>query len=363
MKKVYINGYFTCEHINGVPRYAMEIVKRLDQYFKPGEAELVIPQNAKNIPKLKNIRICTWQDRGHKKELRGPMWGLFVYGPYVNKKCGLNVNLSNRGEWVKGSLTALHDVISLRNDRYESALSKKEELIVKRKQFLNKVWFLSKVFIKKYTAKKIVTVSEFSKKEICEKFKLDSANIEVIGNGWEHIGDIEERKECFDEKIIPGEYFFFIGNLYPHKNLKWIFEEAKKMPNETFVIAGKMPYSITNSMQSSNNIIFLGYISDEYMKYLMKNSKALLFPSYIEGFGIPPLEMIAMGGKAIVADIPVMREIYKDSVYYINPNCGNVDLNMLLNGEEKSGSNILEYHNWSKSAENWFRLIDIERRN
>lgn len=361
MKKVYINGYFTCEHMNGVPRYAMEIVKRLDQYFKPGEAELVIPPNANNVPSLKNIEICTWQDRGGKKESVSPMWGLLTYGPYVRKNKGLNVNFSNRAEWVQGSITALHDTISLKNYKYEFKLSLKEKINIYKVQFINKLWFRNKIFIKKHTAKKVVTVSEFSKEELCREFGFDSNCVSVIGNGWEHINNIIEKDECLDKRIVDGNYYFFIGNLYPHKNLKWIFDEAKRLPDENFVIAGKLPYSLVSTLRNMKNIIFLGYISDEYMKYLMANCKALLFPSFIEGFGIPPLEALALGSKAIISDIPVMHEIYEESAYYIDPNNGTIDLNELLNSEKKENQNTLRKHSWDIAAMQWFKLIEEER--
>lgn len=360
MKKVYINGYFTKEHINGVPRYAMEIVKRLDQYFKPGEAELVIPPNATNIPNLVNINICKWEDRGKKREINGLLWGNISYALYVRRKQGVNVNFSNRAEWIKGSITALHDIISLENNKYDFI---KDNLNVKLKRAINRIWFLSKIFIKKCTAETLVTVSEYSKQDICSRIGFDTEKVSVIGNGWEHVISIEERNEQLDTRIVAKQFYFFIGNINPHKNIKWIIEEAQMMPNEYFVIAGKIPKEITEEVKvTRSNIIFLGYISDAYMKYLMINCKALLFPSYVEGFGIPPLEELALGGKVIVSDIPVMHEIYGDSVYYINPNKGNVDLNRLIINPVESAEKVLDAHNWDMSARKWFKLIDDARK-
>jgi len=340
----------------------MEIVKRLDRYFKPGEAELVVPPNANNIPNLENIEICTWQDRGKKRESITPMWGLLTYGPYVRKNKGVNVNFSNRAEWVQGSITAIHDTISLKKYSYKFKLSLKEKIHINKIQFINKLWFRNKIFIKKHTAKKIVTVSEFSKDELCQEFGFDSDCISVIGNGWEHINNIIEKNESLDKRIVAGQYYFFIGNLYPHKNLRWIFDEAKKLPDENFVIAGKLPYSILNSLRNMQNIIFLGHISDAYMKYLMANCKALLFPSLIEGFGIPPLEALALGSKIIISDIPVMHEIYGESAYYIDPNDGTINLSELLKREKKENKEILNKHSWDISAKQWFKLIEEERR-
>ncbi len=360
MKTVYINGYFTKERIYGVPRYAMEIVKRIDQYFKPGEAILVVPRNANKVPRLSNIEICTWEDRGRKREVSGPIWGLFVYGSYVRKRKGLNVNLTNRAEWVQDSITTIHDTILLQNYKYPFHFSFKERIKVKFGQFIDKIWYKSKIFIKECTAQKLVTVSEFSKAELCGNFHFKSKNVAVIGNGWEHINNIEERDEQADSRIIEKNYFFFIAKLNPHKNLQWVLEEAEIM-KEYFVIAGRLPDNIVDGLKEKKNIIYLGHISDSYMKYLLKNCKALLYPSYIEGFGIPPLEALALGSKAIVSDIPVMHEIYADSVYYIDADRGNIDLNEVLSMRIDSAEKILSVYSWEKAAKQWFDLIDSAR--
>lgn len=365
MKKVYINGYFTKEHINGVPRYATEIVRRMDKYFKLGEAELVIPPNANNVPKLNNINIHILEIKGKRKKFEGPLWGIFAYGPYVKSQKGINVNLSNRIEFVNDSITTLHDTIQLHKENYHYIfkLSRKESMKAKLEQFENRIWYKAKVFIKACTASNIVTVSNFSKTEICKNIKFDSKNVRVIGNGWEHIMDISECDEHMDDRIIKNKFFFFIGNLHPHKNLKWIFDEAELMQNEYFVIAGKLPYSISGTLQKERkNIIFLGHISDGYMKYLIMNCKALLYPSFIEGFGIPPMEALALGTKAIVSDIPVMHEIYGNSVYYINPKKGNVNLNKLLSNQVDDADKVLEKYTWEKSAKEMFTLIDTVRK-
>lgn len=355
MKKVYINGYFTKEHMNGAPRYAMEIVKRLDNYFKPGEAELVIPFGATNIPPVKNIKICSWEDRGRKREINGQLWGDLSYGPYVRKKHGLSINMTNRAEWVRDSLTMLHDTISLESSKYKFI---KDNFRLKIFRILNFIWYRHKVFVKKHTAYTIVTVSDCAKSEICSRLGFDADKVRVIGNGWEHLNDIAEKDEQLNYKIKTNQFYFFVGNIKPHKNIQWILEEAKTMPNEYFVIAGKIPDEIVGLIKEKNhNILFLPHISDGYMKWLMMHCKALLFPSRLEGFGLPPLEALALGTKAIVADIPVMHEIYDDCVYYINPDNGSYDLNALIKEPVGNVAKILEKHSWDKSAKEWIALI------
>jgi len=359
MKKIYFNGYFTREHINGVPRYCYEIIKRLDVYFKPGEAELVIPRNAVHVPDLKNISICSWNDRGCHREIDNALWSLIVFGPYVNRKNGFCVNLSNWPEWVNQSITCLHDDISLRKYDFNFKISTREKVRFQIRRFFNKIWFYVKIFVKKRTTSIIVTVSEQMKDELSKKYRIPTEKMYVIGNGWEHIESISECNEQMDSRIKKGEYYFYIGNIMPHKNLKWIFEEAKNMPGSLFVISGKLPGKLADVFQKDNkNIIFTGYISDGYMKYLMRNCKALLFPSYIEGFGIPPLEALALGSQAIVADIPVMHEIYGKCVHYIDPEVGTLDLDQILEEETYGRKDILQKYSWLKSADKWFLLID-----
>ncbi|MBQ6514423.1 MAG: glycosyltransferase [Clostridia bacterium] len=356
--RICINGYFTSEPINGVPRYCAEIIRRLDAMLPECVAELVVPEGAEHIPELQHIHVTTREERGNKKEMKGPLWGTVVYGPYVRKKKALNVNLSNRAEWVNGSLTCLHDVISLRNDAYDLPLPEDYLKKVQKKWKINRWWFLFKIFVKRHTAGTVVTVSEASAEALEAQAGIEKERIKVIGGGWEHVRAQEEADEQADPRLTGGNYYFFIGNLYPHKNLKWIMDEAKANPNSVFAVAGKMPFDIAEDLGLNlPNMLFLGYISDAYMKWLMAHAKALLFPSRAEGFGIPPLEALSLGTPAIVSDIPVLREIYGNTVHYIDPDDGTADLDALLKEPTEDAAGVLEQYSWDRSAEKWFELI------
>ncbi len=354
---ICINGYFTAEPINGVPRYAAEIVRRLDGMLPDGLAEIVVPKGAEHIPELKHIHVTTWEERGSRKEMSGPLWGTVVYGPYVRRKHALNVNLSNRAEWVNGSLTALHDAISLRNDAYDLPLPESYLKKVRKAWKINRWWFLFKIFVKRHTADTVVTVSEASKAELAEKAGIEPERIRVIGGGWEHVLAQEEKDEQHPG-LEAGKYYFFIGNLYPHKNLKWIMDAAAANPDSVFAVAGKMPFDIAADLgMNLPNVLFLGYISDAYMKWLMAHAKALLFPSRAEGFGIPPLEALSLGTPAIVSDIPVLREIYGNTVHYIDPDKGNIDLDELLKEPAEDAAGVLKHYSWDRSARLWYGMI------
>ena len=325
-----------------------------------GAAEIVVPRGAEHIPELKHIHVTTWEERGSKKEIGGPLWGTVVYGPYARKKKALNVNLSNRAEWVNGPLTGLHDTSSLRNDRYDLPLPEDYLKKVKKQWKINRWWFLFKIFVKRHTADTVLTLTEASRKELTEKAGIEGERIRIIGCGWEHIQAQDEKDEQQDLRLTEGNYYFFIGNLYPHKNLKWIMDEAAANPDSVFAVAGKMPFDIAGDLGLElKNVVFPGYISDAYMKWLTGHAKALLFPSRAEGFGIPPLEALALGTPAIVSDIPVLREIYGNTVRYIDPDDGTADLDALLKEPVEDPAGALEKYSWDRAAEQWFELIRV----
>lgn len=362
-RTVYINGYFTKEHINGVPRYAFEIIQRLDAYFMPGEAILVVPKDANNIPKLQNISVCKWEDRGRKKESNSVLWGEITYKNYISNKNCLNVNFTNRGENYANSITTLHDLILL--DKYEFAFDLSFILRIRYEvhEIIDRIWMYHKLNMKKKYALKLVTVSETSRCIISQKLHIPIEKICVIGNGWEHILDIESKDERADQRIRKKGFYFSIGNIKSHKNFQWILEEARILSEETFVIAGKIPHNIAKAVRCDlPNVVLLGYVSDEYMKFLMEHSKGLLFPSLNEGFGIPPLEAMALGTPVAVSDIPVMHEIFEDSVGYFNPYKSYDNLTQIFKMANKASiSRVLKKHSWERESQKWYQLINENR--
>ena len=89
----------------------------------------------------------------------------------------------------------------------------------------------------------------------------------------------------------------------------------------------------------------------------MKNAKAFIQPSKYEGFGIPPLEALACNAKVIVSDIPVFHEIYGESVYYIDPDQYDVDLNELLMKKIQDNRAVLQKYTWKNAAKAWYKLL------
>lgn len=127
---------------------------------------------------------------------------------------------------------------------------------------------------------------------------------------------------------MKADYFVYTGNAYPHKNLERLVQ-AMVLLNQRVSVSLKISSSRGIFTERLENIIkknnateyvqLLGYVPDDKIKDLYKNSIGFVFPTLSEGFGLPPKEAIEAGTLAVVSDIPVLKEIYEDSVTYFDP--------------------------------------------
>ncbi len=158
-----------------------------------------------------------------------------------------------------------------------------------------------------------------------------------------------------------------MSSLGKNKNFRWILEVARRNPDKTFAIAGNndlKKYGDTFAQNESSgtntqltNVHYLGYVSDDEAKLLMKNCRAFIFPSIYEGFGIPPMEALAMGAKVICSNASCLPEIFKNSVYYIDPYDYEVNLEKLLSGTVETPEKVLNLYSWSKTADKLLTVI------
>ncbi len=352
-----INPNFLFRNLTGIERFAYEICKRLDSLIsQEDDIGIIIPSNVRNIPDYKNIKII----KVNKPLKSFPFWDLFQFSKYCKKSGAIGINFSNTASFGKKcGISFIHDIYA---QQFPQDFNTFNDRLIRLYSCFN---------YKNITkhAKMVLTVSEFSKEQILKTYKLSENKIDVIPNGWEHFKDISEEEVITDAPLDPGSFYFTVGSLQKRKNLKWIVEYAKKHPEENFVISGKaLPgfSSKTNEITSAlPNVKMLGYLTDGQVKYLMKNCKAFLFPSYYEGFGIPPLEALTTGAKIIVANAASLPDIYKKSAIYIDPYNTDCNLQELLNKNaedcKKYTSEVLEEFSYDKAAQKLYKILKENR--
>lgn len=340
--KFVINGKFLSQNITGVQRYAREILAELDKIVDDKiDIEIAVPPNCSDIPKYKKIKAVK------VGKMKGNIWEQLSLPLYVIKSNAICVNLCNMSPILTPHVVVVHDISFKVNRKFFSP------------QFLMWYNFVFSITMKK--TKVIITDSKFSIQEIVKYYKIPQQNISLIYCSWQHFENIEYDNNTLKKYALKsGEYYFSMSSMAPNKNFKWIAENAHKNPDVTYVVSGSVNKHVFPKIfdfDVPKNMRFLGYVSDEEAKTLMRDCKAFLFPTFYEGFGIPPLEALSTGAKAVVSDASCMREIYGDSVYYVDPYNPDVNLDELLSRPTSGAEKVLNKYSWKKSAERLYQLL------
>jgi len=190
-------------------------------------------------------------------------------------------------------------------------------------------------------SKKIITVSDFVKKDLIKKFNISVEKIAVIYEAAEVPIQLSELTKdiLFGKYNISKPYFFYVGNAHPHKNINFLIEsfvEFNKNNNYQLVLSGKDSYfwrGVREFVCSRRyeNIIFTGLVSETELANLYTRAVAYVFPSLSEGFGLPILEAMSYGCPVICSNSTSLPEIGGKAVYYIDP----LQKNSLVSAFEK----------------------------
>ena len=179
-------------------------------------------------------------------------------------------------------------------------------------------------------AKKILTISENTKKDIVDLYKISADKIVVTYPGYDDerfTPKIKNQKSKIKNTMqkfkIDGSYFLFLGTLQPRKNLERLIEAFRllRTNNYKLVIAGMINEGrggwMNEKIKAEKNIILTGYVPDQEVPILMANAKAFVLPSLYEGFGIPAIEAMACGTPVIVSRVSSLPEVCGNAVSYI----------------------------------------------
>ncbi len=230
-------------------------------------------------------------------------------------------------------------------------------------------------------ASRIATVSEFSKKDLVNTYKIESTKIDVVFNGCNELySPISKELQQATKKHISGgnDYFLFVGALQPRKNISRLFEafdkfKANEKNDVKLVIVGEK-YRWTNeikntylNMKFKDDVIFTGRLHSTELHHVIASALAMTYIPYFEGFGIPILEAMNCDTPVITSNITSMPEVSGDAALLVDPFsvdsiCNAMiyiykDEDMRNSLIEKGRKRKLEF-SWNKTADALWKSIE-----
>lgn len=172
---------------------------------------------------------------------------------------------------------------------------------------------------KAVTADVITCISRFSADEAIAVLGLPAAKVQVVYCGCEYVDrPPAERAPAFE---VPAEFLLFVGSLEPGKNLallRQVYELAARRGERLppLLIVGARWMGTPGEGPAPTQWHYLGRQPDEILVYLYRRTRALLFPSKYEGFGLPVVEAMALGAPVICARVASLPEVGGDAAMY-----------------------------------------------
>jgi len=231
-------------------------------------------------------------------------------------------------------------------------------------------------------AEKVITVSKFTKKELLKYYKkyLREEKIVVTYEAGSDVTGNDNSNGLFEIEILKKygilkPYLLYVGNAYPHKNLERMILAFSSMNQEQkyqLVLVGKIDYFYDRLKKLVENkdikdVVFLGQITDEFLDVIYRKSRAYVFASLYEGFGIPPLEAMSRNIPVISSDHPCMKEVLDDSAYFFDGRDEkeiSETMKKIMENEElrkkliEKSLNQIKKYSWEKMSRETLKIYD-----
>jgi glycosyltransferase involved in cell wall biosynthesis len=199
-------------------------------------------------------------------------------------------------------------------------------------------WLIKKYYTRFFPkfariAKRIATVSFYSKEDITRSFKVDFDKIDVVYDGINpaFLPTSEEEQTATREKYSRGKpYFLFVGALHPRKNIAGLlnafdaFKSVDTNHTRLVIVGGKMHktgdiFETYENMRFKDDVVFTGRITTAELHRVLGAALALTFVPFFEGFGIPVVEAMSVGVPVICSNTTSIPEVGGNAVVYADP--------------------------------------------
>ena len=181
----------------------------------------------------------------------------------------------------------------------------------------------------------IIADSCSTKEQIIAEYKYPEEQITVVYLGIaEYLSSkvsAQDQERVRKKYSLPKEYLFYCGTIEPRKNLKTLFKafsllkKRHEFAHFKLVLTGmkgwrlEQIYGPMSQYGIRNDVIFTNYVPDEDLSALFSMATVFIFPSYYEGFGLPPLEAMACNVPVISSTAPSLPEVLGDGALYFDP--------------------------------------------
>jgi glycosyltransferase involved in cell wall biosynthesis len=310
MIEILINGRFLCRPITGVERYAIELVKGFDRLLESAEIDptrysivILVPRGTVHSLELKNISIrSTGRTCGHlweQCELPFCARGKLLLNP-----CG------GAPFFKRSQIVTIHDASIIARPQGYS--------------WLFRTWYRASFSAASGMAREILTDSSFSKEELHRLVNIPNEKLRVVYLGHEHIFSAEPDRSVLERHGIGSRpYVLAVSSSNPNKNFAGLLRAVEHIGVDSFdvVIAGGSNLKVFagNDLKLPPMVRHVGYVTDSELRALYEDAACFVYPSFYEGFGLPPLEAMACGCPVIVSDRASLPEICGDAAVYCNP--------------------------------------------
>lgn len=333
------------------------------------------------------IKFLSWPNKVFnyifQKIFSYPKLDLFLNKPDIFWQAHFNFSSFSKNSNTKKVIT-VHDISFLRYPEFFSY----------RKNFWHRALGIKKLLEE---ASGIVAVSENTKYDLVDILGIDEDKIRVIYSGYlppkESLANSlsEELKQEFFKKhkleaYSQSGFILYLGTIEPRKNLVnlikayelWrlsLQEGAEVLP---LVLAGAVGWKTRAIFAAKNNsiykddIFFLSYVNDRERELLYKQAKVFVYPSFYEGFGLPPLEAMSRSVPVITANVSSLPEVVADAALMIDPNKATEiakALSLVLSDENfrqeliKRGQARVKFFSWEKTAREYLQFFsDLNRK-
>ena len=373
--KIAVNTRFLLQHkLEGIGIYTQEIFKRVVQQMPEHEFYFLFDRTFnREFIFAKNVTPVVVSPQARHPFLW--YWWFEKSIPKILKENNIDVFISPDGYCsLSTDIPQIITVHDLAFEHYSTHIP----------FFVNKYYHY---FVPKFCEKatKILTVSEFTKQDIVEKYGINSEKIKVIYNGFEtHLTSLKGgTRELQDERKVPFRgfsgtpYFIFVGAVHPRKNVLGLlkafeyFKSTFSHPHKLVIIGRKawMNTDLENfyqQMKYKEEVIWIEKIERNDLLQIVKDAFALVYASFFEGFGIPIIEAMALGVPVITSTTSSMPEVAGNAAILVNPNNTNEiadAMNLLITNEVlrneliTKGKTRAQDFDWNISAKKVVELI------